>query len=133
MGNICRYCLFLLAVIVISACQDFHKIDIIRQAEQIVQEQPDSALRLLQGIKRQHLSGEPLARYALIYSMAQDKSGLDVCSDSLLCIAYQYYCQHPDDSLYARCQYFMGKYLWLTEQPYKSQTTKVWGLYIIDR
>lgn len=116
MRNICRYCLFLLAVIGISACQDFHKIDIIRQAEQIVQEQPDSALRLLQGIKRQHLSGEPLARYALIYSMAQDKSGLDVCSDSLLRIAYQYYCQHPDDSLYARCQYYMGLYLWLTNQ-----------------
>ena len=116
MRNICRYCLFLLAVIGISACQDSHKIDIIRQAEQIVQEQPDSALRLLQGIKRQHLSGEPLARYALIYSMAQDKSGLDVCSDSLLRIAYEYYTQHPEDSLYARCQYYMGLYLYHTAQ-----------------
>jgi hypothetical protein len=107
--------LFLLAVIGISACQDFHKIDIIRQAEQIVQEQPDSALRLLQGINRQRLSGEPLARYALLYSMAQDKSGLDVCSDSLLRIAYEYYTQHPEDSLYARCQYYMGLYYSLVD------------------
>ncbi|MBO7067628.1 MAG: hypothetical protein J6W52_02965 [Bacteroidaceae bacterium] len=82
----------------------------IRQAEQLMQEQPDSALRVLQTIDRHSLRGETLARYALIYSIAQDKSGLDVTSDSLLRIAYNYYSRHPEDSLYARSQYYMGLY-----------------------
>ena len=81
-----------------------------------MQEQPDSALRVLQTLNRHSLRGETLARYALIYSIAQDKSGLDVTNDSLLHIAHEYYRQHPDDSLYARSQYYMGLYLSLTAQ-----------------
>ena len=111
-----RICLFLLAVFAITACTDSRKVEIIRQAESLMQEQPDSALHLLQGIDRHTLRGETLARYALIYSISQDKSGLDVSSDSLLRIAYEFYCQHPEDSLYARSQYYMGKYLHLTAQ-----------------
>lgn len=106
----------LIAVFAITACTDSRKVEIIRQAEQMMQEQPDSALHLLQGIDRHTLRGETLARYALIYSIAQDKSGLDVSSDSLLRIAYEFYCQHPEDSLYARSQYYMGLYLCLTAQ-----------------
>ena len=116
MSNTCRLFFFLIAVFAITACTDSRKVEIIRQAESLMQEQPDSALHLLQGIDRHTLRGETLARYALIYSIAQDKSGLDVSSDSLLRIAYEYYCQHPEDSLYARSQYYMGKYLWITEQ-----------------
>ena len=111
-----RICLFLLTVFAITACTDSRKVEIIRQAEQMIQEQPDSALHLLQGIDRHTLRGKTLARYALVYSIAQDKSGLDVSSDSLLRIAYEYYCQHPEDSLYARSQYYMGLYLCLTAQ-----------------
>ena len=106
----------MLVALVVGSCSDGRQAEIIRQAEQIMQEQPDSALHLLQSIPRKSLRGEPLASYALIYSMAQDKSGLDVTSDSLLRIAYDYYRQHPEDTLYARSQYYMGKYLWLTEQ-----------------
>ena len=87
----------------------------IHQAELLMQEQPDSALHLLQILPRHSLTGETLARYALIHSIAQDKSGLDVTSDSLLRIAYDYYCRHPEDSLYARSQYYMGKYYSLVD------------------
>ena len=111
-----RICLFLLTVFAIMACTDSRKVEIIRQAESLMQDQPDSALHLLQTIDRHTLRGETLARYALIYSIAQDKSGLDVSSDSLLRIAYEFYCQHPEDSLYALSQYYMGKYLHLTAQ-----------------
>ena len=116
MINTVKTSFFLLVVIVLSACNDSRKLETIRQAEMLMQEQPDSALRVLQTIDRRSLRGEPLARYALIYSIAQDKSGLDVTNDSLLRIAYEYYSQHPDDSLYARSQYYMGKYLCLTTQ-----------------
>ena len=83
---------------------------IINRAELLMQEEPDSALHLLQGINRHRLSGETLARYALVYSIAQDKNGIDVVSDSLLRIAYDYYSQHPEDSLYVRSQFYMGAY-----------------------
>ena len=116
MINSVKTSFFLLLVIVLSACTDSRKLETIRQAEMLMQEQPDSALRMLQTIDRRSLHGESLARYALVYSIAQDKSGLDVTNDSLLRIAHEYYSQHPDDSLYARSQYYMGLYLSLTAQ-----------------
>lgn len=119
MNNTYKIWLLLPAVLLCWACtkNNQKEREVIHQAEQLLQEQPDSALHLLQTIDRHSLRNETLARYALVYSIAQDISGLDVSSDSLLRIAYDYYCQHPKDSLYARCQYYMGKYLWLTEQP----------------
>ena len=105
---------FLLICLFLAACgKDAEQI--VRRAELLVQEQPDSALHLLQTINRRSLSGENLARYALVYSMAQNKSGIDVASDSLLRIAYDYYTLHPEDSLYARCQYYMGRYYVLAD------------------
>ena len=49
---------------------------LISQAGGLMQSQPDSAMRLLQTVDRHSLSGERLARYAIIYSIAQDKSGI---------------------------------------------------------
>ena len=119
MRNIFKIWLLLLLIFALQACVEKNRQErqVIHQAELLMQEQPDSALHLLQTLHRPSLTGETLARYALIHSIAQDKSGLDVTSDSLLRIAYDYYCRHPEDSLYARSQYYMGKYLWLTEQP----------------
>ena len=115
MNKVLRIYLLMLVALVVGSCSDGRQAEIIRQAEQIMQEQPDSALHLLQSIPRKSLRGETLARYALIYSMAQDKSGLDVTSDSLLRIAYDYYRQHPEDTLYARSQYYMGLYYSLAD------------------
>ena len=115
MINTVKTSFFLLVALVLSACTDSRKLETIRQAEMLMQEQPDSALHLLQGIDRHTLRGKTLARYALVYSIAQDKSGLDVTNDSLLRIAHEYYIQHPDDSLYARSQYYMGKYYTLVD------------------
>ena len=119
MRNIFKIWLLLLVISALHACaeKDRQERRVIHQAELLMQEQPDSALHLLQTLHRPSLTGETLARYALIHSIAQDKSGLDVTSDSLLRIAYNYYCRHPEDSLYARSQYYMGKYLCLIEQP----------------
>ena len=115
MINTVKTSFFLLVVLVLSACNDSRKLETIRQAEMLLMEQPDSALRMLQTINRHSLRGETLARYALVYSIAQDKSGQDVANDSLLRIAHEYYCQHPDDSLYARSQYYMGLYYTLAD------------------
>ena len=111
-----KICVLLGAIFAIFACTHNHKAEIISQSETLMQDQPDSSLRLLQTIDRHTLRGATLARYALIYSISQDKSGIDVTSDSLLRIAYEYYSQHSQDSLYARSQYYMGKYLSLIDQ-----------------
>ena len=94
---------------------------VIHQAELLVQEQPDSALHLLQTVDRHSLSGRKLARYALIYSIAQDKSGIDVANDSLLRIAHNYYSRHSEDSLYARSQYYMGRYYMMVDSTKQSE------------
>lgn len=111
---------FLLTCLLLATCGRRTDL-VIRQAELLMQEQPDSALHLLQTVSRHSLSGERLARYALIYSIAQHKSRIDVASDSLLRIAYNYYNSHPEDSLYARSQFYMGLYYMMTDSTKQSE------------
>ena len=56
----------LLAILVLQACagKDRQEREVIHQAELLMQEQPDSALHLLQTLQRHSLTGETLACYA---------------------------------------------------------------------
>ena len=96
-------------LICLSACGD-------KQGKQIsaiiplAESNPDSALKALSKIDQIRLSGRDMALYALVYTMAQDKSGLVVDNDSLLRNAYNWYHDKPTDSLYAKCEYYMGKH-----------------------
>lgn len=76
---------------------------------------PDSTLALLRKVDCDNLSAKDMAEYSLLFTMAQDKSGLDVDNDSLIRIAYDWFQQHQDDSLYAKCLYYMGKYYMLND------------------
>lgn len=78
------------------------------RAYKLLYSAPDSALQILNSIPRSGFSRKQQAQYALFYSMAQDKSGLDVDRDTLLRVAYDYYKNRPDDSLYAKSNYYMG-------------------------
>ncbi len=53
----------LLAILALQACagKDRQEIEVIHQAELLMQEQPDSALHLLQTLQRYSLTGETLA------------------------------------------------------------------------
>ena len=75
----------------------------------------DSTLALLRKVDCDNLSAKVMAEYSLLFTMAQDKSGLDVDNDSLIRIAYDWFQQHQDDSLYAKCLYYMGKYYMLND------------------
>ena len=55
MINTVKTSFFLLVALVLSACTDSRKLETIHQAESLMQEQPDSALHLLQGIDRHSL------------------------------------------------------------------------------
>lgn len=104
--------LIIVVLVLMSSCQ--HKLNAtIAQALLLAGEHPDSALVLLNNMQFRKLSKSEQAKYAVVYTMAQDKSGLDVDEDSLIRIGYNWYEKHPEDSLYAKCQYYMGKYYML--------------------
>ena len=106
--------LFVFVVLLITGCKERHS-QVIDVAYQLSATAPDSALSVLNDVNQKKLSKAEMARYALVYTIAQDKSGLDVDNDSLLRTACTYYNNREDDSLYAKCEYYMGKYYILND------------------
>ena len=86
----------------------------------MAEKKPDSALALLKKVDQTKLSEKAVALYSIAYTMAQDKSGIDVDNDSLLRNAYNWYNGKPADSLYAKCEYYMGKYYALNDSSEKA-------------
>ena len=113
--------LFFMMLSVLVSCYQSHKREL-DLAYTLAESKPDSALAFLNRINQGKLSDEDMAKYALIYYMAQDKSGLDVDNDSLIRIAYDWYGEHQDDSLYASSLYYMGKYFLLNDSMEQAKT-----------
>ena len=82
--------LFFMMLSVLVSCYQSHKREL-DLAYTLAEFKPDSALAFLNRINQGKLSDEDMAKYALTYYMAQDKSGLDVDNDSLIRIAYDWY------------------------------------------
>lgn len=102
--------IFLVAIsLLLASCSNKNE-KVLNEAYRLVQENADSAICLLHSCDKTSLSGHELAKYSLLYTMAQDKVGMDLDNDSLIRIAYNYYNEHHQDSLYAKCQYYMGTY-----------------------
>lgn len=76
------------------ACSCDNSAKVMDEAEGIVSASPDSALALLSAIDKYGLSKEERARYGLLFTMAQDKSGLDVDMDTLIRSSYIYYTRY---------------------------------------
>lgn len=108
------FCLLLVISFVFSSCHS-DRSRILVSAYSMVDSLPDSTLALLRKVDCDNLSAKDMAEYSLLFTMAQDKSGLDVDNDSLIRIAYDWFLQHQDDSLYAKCLYYMGKYYMLND------------------
>lgn len=106
--------IYLLLILLATSCSENHREEI-DLTYRLTGTNPDSALTILTGFNHNRLSKEEQARYSLIYTIAQDKSGQDVDDDSLLRTAYTYNDSRPDDSLYAKCQYYRGKYYMLND------------------
>ena len=68
--------LIIVVLVFMSSCQ--HKPNTtIAQALLLAGEHPDSALALLNNMQFSELGKSEQAKYAVVYTMAQDKSGLD--------------------------------------------------------
>lgn len=100
---------FTATLLLLASCSNKNA-KVLNEAERLVQENADSVICLLHSCDKASLSEHELAKYSLLYTMAQDKVGMDLDNDSLIRIAYNYYNEHNRDTLYAKCQYYMGTY-----------------------
>lgn len=106
---------FFLLIFIWYSCSSRRLDTRFHQAYVLLSTAPDSAICILKAIDRFSLSEEDQAIYSLFYTIAQDKSGMDVDSDSLIGVAYNYFKDKEQDSLYAKCQYYKGKYYLLND------------------
>ena len=98
-----------LVVLLIVSCNTRHNNRISTALTLAEADKADSAMSMLKRINCKELSESDYAMYALAYTMAQDKSGIDVDNDSLIRIAYEWYRKKPADTLCAKSLYYMGK------------------------
>ena len=91
------YCL-LLTLLLLAGCNDpKHVTDALTRAEAWMDEHPDSAWTVLNTLSPDEMEqNRTRARYALLYTQAQDKTYRDETNDSLISIAVDYY-RHTDD------------------------------------
>ncbi len=83
------FSILLLSVIILSSCRNSHR-DKLTAAEEIIYQDPDSALKILYGlIPTDDLDEE--ARHALLTTIAQDLNFATQPSDSLIKLAVDYY------------------------------------------
>lgn len=82
--------------LVLSSCGGNRKIEpVLSDVENYIEARPDSALAVLEGLRDEgdlYDAGRRVkAKFALLYSMALDKNYIDLCSDSVLAPALQFY------------------------------------------
>ena len=87
--------------------------DIIRQLDDVeayLSEHPDSALSVLDSLSTTGIRGrEANAKFALLYSIALDKSYIDATDDSLINIAVDWYRKHGTADERLKSYYYQGR------------------------
>ena len=105
-----RSVLFLLPLLVIVSCTQYRAQErIMDQALSLMDEAPDSALSLMQGMDPSLLRGRRQhARHALLYTMAQDKDYVVETDDSLAQLSRAYYRGHGSKADRLKSLYYLG-------------------------
>ncbi|MDE6511918.1 MAG: tetratricopeptide repeat protein, partial [Muribaculaceae bacterium] len=75
-----------LLALLLGSCSGTDR-SILRQADAVMEQHPDSALAILRTVDRTRLSERNLPYYALLMPPAQEKTATPVDSDSLISIA----------------------------------------------
>ena len=98
----------------LSGCAEHSSLqDTLDKAETLMEDHPDSAYTLLQTIDSDALRTRGgRARYALLYTQAQDKNYIDDTNDSLISIAVDYYRYHGDVRHCFLSIYYKGRVLY---------------------
>lgn len=107
MGRLSAAMMTLMLAVSCASWETGRRMDV---AECVMNERPDSALAVLEGLDRGTLAfRRGRARFSLLYSMALDKNYLDVCSDSIIRPAVEYYEDHGAASDRLRAFYYLGR------------------------
>lgn len=100
----------ILALSLVSCSQHSKHWETLKQVETYIEERPDSALTVLQGMDKDELSGmEEKAKYALLLSMAMDKNYIDRTDFEVLQPAIDYYQRHGTATDKLRTYYYQGR------------------------
>ena len=91
-----RFVLLLFVLVAISCQEESAYRHAVKEAEELLSEQPDSSLSLLLPYQSFH-SRRPRSRaeFARVFSMVLDKNYIDVNDDSLALVAWNYYKKRP--------------------------------------
>lgn len=84
--------------------------EILLRAERLMQERPDSSLRLLENdVSPGKLPKEQHANWCLLVTQARDKNYIQHTSDSLISLAAGYYMKHNNPGRRILAYYYMGR------------------------
>ena len=101
----------LLSLLLLTGCNDpKHVTDALNRAEALMNEYPDSAWTVLNAISPDEMGqNRTRARYALLYTQAQDKTYRDETNDSLISVAVDYYRDTDDVRRKFLSYYYKGR------------------------
>jgi hypothetical protein len=109
MKNIFRLIVFIAAISICSnllSCQKNEQLELFRNLETVIDDNPDSVLNVLSDIDYKNLAQDNKAYYALLYTQSQFESGVNQASDSLILVAYSYYMDSKNDDRKLRSYYY---------------------------
>lgn len=96
--------------LIMGACNNHPQASILLEVEKIIEEQPDSALSILNKVENiNQLSEKDHATYCLLLTQAQDLNYITHTSDSLIKIAATYFEKSNDKHKASLSYYYMGR------------------------
>ena len=96
--------------LIMGACNNHPQAPILLEVEKIIEEQPDSALSILNKVENiNQLSEKDHATYCLLLTQAQDLNYITHTSDSLIKIAATYFDKSNDKHKASLSYYYMGR------------------------
>lgn len=98
-----------MAVLALAACGPTETERRLREADAVMESNPDSALRILGGLDRSSLQSEDLAYYALLKTQGDVKTYVEVDSDSLISIAMEHYADSKDEEKRKRAYFYTAQ------------------------
>lgn len=110
MKQILNITIWLTGLLFVASCTPQHNPNaLLTQADSLMDEHPDSALRILESINSELLNKRSnRAFYALLLTQARDKNYIMQTDDSLIQTAVQYYDSIGDAVLQAKAYYYKG-------------------------